>query len=154
MMDGQSWTGDWAPSTFYKIGELVKVGGLIYKCIEGHISNADANNGVLGDELKWVYFARGEDYQSVWQPNTLYNVDQTVIYGGSIWKCNTAHTSASADDGLQFNAAYWDPLSQDQTTLEATGHQTLCTIQTTLCTMVVQFIDVRQDTDLHNQINL
>ena len=23
MMDGQSWTGDWAPSTFYKIGELI-----------------------------------------------------------------------------------------------------------------------------------
>ena len=61
MMDGQSWTGDWKAATFYKIGELVKVGGLIYKCIEGHISNADANNGVLGDELKWVYFARGED---------------------------------------------------------------------------------------------
>ena len=112
MMDGQSWTGDWAPATFYKIGELVKVGGLIYKCIEGHISNADANNGVLGDELKWVYFARGEDWQTVWQPNTLYNVDQTVIYGGSIWKCNTAHTSASADDGLQFNAAYWDQYSR------------------------------------------
>ena len=35
-MDGQSWTGAWQPSTFYKIGELVKVGGLIYKCIEGH----------------------------------------------------------------------------------------------------------------------
>ena len=85
---------DWAPSTFYKIGELVKVGGLIYKCIEGHISNADANNGVLGDELKWVYFARGEDYQLYGNPNTLYNVDPTVIYGGSIWKCNTAHTSA------------------------------------------------------------
>ena len=42
MMDGQSWTGAWQPSTFYKIGELVKVGGLIYKCIEGHTSNASA----------------------------------------------------------------------------------------------------------------
>jgi hypothetical protein len=112
MMDGQSWTGDWAPSTFYKIGELVKVGGLIYKCIEGHISNASASNGVLGDELKWVYFARGEDWQSVWTPATLYNVDQTVIYGGSIWKCNTAHTSGTADDGLQFNADYWDQYSR------------------------------------------
>ena len=112
MMDGQSWTGDWQPSTFYKIGELVKVGGLIYKCIEGHISNADPANGVLGDELKWVYFARGEDWASVWQPNTLYNVDQTVIYGGSIWKCNTAHTSATALDGLQFNADFWDQYSR------------------------------------------
>ena len=44
MMDGQSWTGAWQPSTFYKIGELVKVGGLIYKCIEGHTSNASATN--------------------------------------------------------------------------------------------------------------
>ena len=33
------------------------------------------NNGVLGDELKWVYFARGEDYQLYGNPNTLYNVD-------------------------------------------------------------------------------
>ena len=112
MMDGQSWTGDWKAATFYKIGELVKVGGLIYKCIEGHISNADANNGVLGDELKWVYFARGEDWQTVWQPNTLYNVDQTVIYGGSIWKCNTAHTSSTADAGLAFHASYWDLYSK------------------------------------------
>tara|TARA_R110000803_G_scaffold55676_3_gene112698 strand:- start:19022 stop:24175 length:5154 start_codon:yes stop_codon:yes gene_type:complete len=112
MMDGQSWTGAWQPSTFYKIGELVKVGGLIYKCIEGHISNASVSNGVLGDELKWVYFARGEDWQSIWTPATLYNVDQTVIYGGSIWKCNTAHTSGSADDGLQFNASYWDQYSR------------------------------------------
>ena len=80
MMDGQSWTGAWQPSTFYKIGELVKVGGLIYKCITGHTSNSSATNGVLGDETKWVYFARGEDWASVWQPATLYNVDQTVIF--------------------------------------------------------------------------
>ena len=112
MMDGQSWTGEWQPSTFYKVGELVKVGGLIYKCIEGHLSNADPANGVLGDELKWVYFARGEDWASVWTPDTLYNVDQTVIYGGSIWKCNTAHTSGTIDDGLQFNAEYWDQYSR------------------------------------------
>jgi hypothetical protein len=112
MMDGQSWTGEWQPATFYKVGELVKVGGLIYKCIEGHISNADPNNGVLGDELKWVYFARGEDWASVWTPNTLYNVDQTVIYGGSIWKCNTAHTSGTADDGLAYNADFWDQYSR------------------------------------------
>src|SRR6056300_697569 len=125
MMDGQSWTGAWQPSTFYKVGELVKVGGLIYKCIEGHISNASASNGVLGDELKWVYFARGEDWQSVWQPNTLYNVDQTVIYGGSIWKCNTAHTSATADDGLQFNADFWDQYSRSDNFRGAWTNNTL-----------------------------
>ena len=112
MMDGQSWTGVWQPSTFYKVGELVKVGGLIYKCIEGHLSNADPANGVLGDEIKWVYFARGEDWESDWQPNTLYNVDQTVKYGGSVYKCNTAHTSGALADGLPFNASYWDLYSR------------------------------------------
>ena len=125
MMDGQSWTGAWQPSTFYKIGELVKVGGLIYKCITGHTSNSSATNGVLGDETKWVYFARGEDWASVWQPATLYNVDQTVIYGGSIWKCNTAHTSATADDGLQYNAAYWDQYSRSDNWRGDWTHNTL-----------------------------
>ena len=41
-------------------------------------------------------------------PNTPYNVDPNSNHGGSIWKCNTAHTSATADDGLQYNADYWD----------------------------------------------
>ena len=112
MMDGQSWTGDWKAATFYKIGELVKVGGLIYKCIEGHISNADANNGVLGDELKWVYFARGENWTSVWTPETLYNVDDTVIYGGTVYKCLTSHQSQNADAGLEFDAEKWEFYSQ------------------------------------------
>ena len=120
MMDGQSWTGDWQPSTFYKIGELVKVGGLIYKCIEGHISNASASNGVLGDELKWVYFARGEDYQSVWQPNTLYNVDQTVVMVVQFGNV-TQHTHLHLLMMVYNSMRHIGINIQDQITLEAIG---------------------------------
>ena len=43
---------------------------------------------------------------------------------------------------------------QDQTTLETIGHQTLYTIQMILCIMVVQFTDVKLDTDQQLQTNL
>ena len=107
MMDGQAWTGEWQAATFYRIGDLVKLGGVIYKCIEGHTSNTSANDGILGDELKWVYFARGENWTSVWQPNTLYNVDDSVIYGGRVYKCLESHQSQDADSGLEFDAEKW-----------------------------------------------
>ena len=112
MMDGQSWTGEWKAATFYRIGDLVKLGGVIYKCIEGHTSNTSANDGILGDELKWVYFARGENWTSVWTPETLYNVDDTVIYGGTVYKCLTSHQSQNADSGLEFDAEKWTFYSQ------------------------------------------
>ena len=111
MMDGQSWTGEWQAATFYRIGDLVKLGGVIYKCIEGHTSNTNANDGIIGDELKWVYFARGENWTSVWQPDTLYNVDDSVIYGGTVYKCLESHKSASTDAGLEFDAIKWSTYS-------------------------------------------
>ncbi len=111
MMDGQSWTGEWQAATFYRIGDLVKLGGVIYKCIEGHTSNTSANDGILGDELKWVYFARGENWTSIWLPNTLYNVDDSVIYGGTVYKCLTSHQSKSADEGLEFDDDKWSTYS-------------------------------------------
>ena len=107
MMDGQSWTGEWQAATFYRIGDLAKLGGVIYKCIEGHTSNTSADDGILGDELKWVYFARGENWTSVWQPATLYNVDDSVLYGSTVYKCLESHTSGTEDQGLEFDAAKW-----------------------------------------------
>jgi hypothetical protein len=107
MMDGQSWTGDWKAATFYRIGDLVKLGGVIYKCIEGHTSNTSADDGILGDELKWVYFARGENWTSVWTPDTLYNVDDSVLYGSTVYKCLVSHTSATENAGLEFDAEKW-----------------------------------------------
>ena len=112
MMDGQSWTGEWQAATFYRIGDLVKLGGVIYKCIEGHTSNTSANDGILGDELKWVYFARGENWTSVWQPSTLYNVDDTVIYGGRVYKCLES-TTTRCRSGLEFDAEKWSTYAHD-----------------------------------------
>ena len=107
MMDGQSWTGNWKTSNFYKVGEVAKVGAAVYKCIEGHLSNASEANGLLGDENKWVYFARGEKWTSLWQPNTLYNVGETIVYGGSVWKCITSHTSSTTAAGIEYHQANW-----------------------------------------------
>ena len=38
--DGTSWIGEWASDTFYNIGDIVKKGGTLYLCVEGHDSSS------------------------------------------------------------------------------------------------------------------
>src|SRR5210317_913566 len=57
--DGQTWRGDWAPQTVYKINDIVKYGGQLYIANTGHISDNDAIGGLesnLGDDSTSAYW--------------------------------------------------------------------------------------------------
>jgi hypothetical protein len=107
MLDGQSWTGDWQPSRYYAVNELVKRGGNVWICTQGHTANASAANGLIGDEAKWNVFAQGDNWRAAWQINTSYSVGDLVDYGGKLYRCITAHTSAGVLAGLEQDDAKW-----------------------------------------------
>ncbi len=48
--DGTKWQSDWSTSTFYKINDIVRYGGIIYICNTGHTAQAtleaDQSNGI------------------------------------------------------------------------------------------------------------
>ena len=48
--NGIYWTGDWAISTRYKVNDLVKYGGQIYVCNQGHTSSSTLANGLEADQ--------------------------------------------------------------------------------------------------------
>jgi hypothetical protein len=116
MTDGQTWKGDWAISTFYGIGDIVKYGGLLYVCNLGHTSAATLASGLEADQdlptetnSKWDLFAEGFDWKSNWAITTRYKKNDLVKYGGTTYVCNTGHTSAGTTTlGLENNTAYWD----------------------------------------------
>lgn len=113
MSDGQSWTGDWATSTFYKINDVVKYGGLLYICNDSHTSAATSLLGLEADQSKWTLYAEGFDWKSNWATSTRYKVNDLVRYGGYTYVCNTYHTSAAtAALGLEANQANWDSFNQ------------------------------------------
>ena len=92
---GQDWKTDWAPNTRYKKHDEVKYGGQLYIANQGHISGADAAEGLEVDQTKWDYLHKGIEYKSVHSATTRYKANDVVKYGGGLWICQVGHTSTT-----------------------------------------------------------
>jgi hypothetical protein len=113
MSDGQAWTGDWNTSTFYRINDIVKYGGLLYICNDSHTSTATTLLGLEADQSKWTLYAEGIDWKTNWTINTRYKVNDVVKYGATTYVCNTYHTSAATSSlGLEADQSKWDVFNQ------------------------------------------
>ena len=108
---GTEWKNTWQSSTYYKVDDLVKFGGNVYRCNDGHTSQSS----LVDDSAKWDLYAEGFDYKSTWSGSTVYKVNDVVKIGGNVYVCNTAHTSQST---FSPDVAKWDLL------VEGTNYRT------------------------------
>jgi hypothetical protein len=99
LVDGVTWQATWTASTFYKIGDIVKYGGIVYICNTGHTSSTTLE----ANQSNWTTFATGFNWLGTWTNATTYKVNDVVSYGADAYICNTAHTSA----GGQLNGSYF-----------------------------------------------
>ena len=90
--DGTDWKAAWTTATYYKIGDVVKNGGHLYRASAGHTSGVSLE----ADTASWDLWSEGFDFKGIHTTATYYRVGDTVKYGASVHYCNTAHTSASA----------------------------------------------------------
>jgi len=115
MSDGQRWRDDWTVSTAYEEGDLVKYGGTIYVCIDGHTSAATATLGLENNSGNWNTFVEGFEWKNDWTVSTRYKFNDIVRYGGINYVCITGHTSASTVAvGLENTSANWQVFTQGQ----------------------------------------
>jgi hypothetical protein len=113
MSDGQEWKDSWQTNTTYKLNDIVKYGGYLYICNEGHTSAATVTDGLEDDQGKWDLFSEGFDYKSDWTVATRYKVNDLVKYGAYIYTCVTPHSSAATLAlGLEANLADWEVFSK------------------------------------------
>jgi len=89
---GNKYSSTWATSLSYGLGQLVKYGGLVYKCMKPHVSSVFED-----DILNWERFYEGQNYLGPWTHNTDYKINDLVKYGGSIFKCIESHTSSHSE---------------------------------------------------------
>ena len=109
--DGTKWQSDWSSSTFYKINDIVRYGGIIYICNTGHTAQATLE----ADQSKWDQFATSIDWKDNWVAGTIYKANDLVKYGGNIYLCNTGHTAAATNAlGLEQDILKWDLFSEGQ----------------------------------------
>ena len=119
MFDGYTWRSNWTISTLYNPGDLVRYNGIVYRCLTSHTSNNQTSSGSAGsvetatgleaDQTKWEIVAQTHNWQNLWAPHTRYTKGDIVKYGATVYKCNTAHTSAPTEAaGLENNISLWD----------------------------------------------
>ena len=90
-----NWDGIWAVSTNYGIGDIVKYGGKLYRCIDNHVSAATVLLGLEANTASWEEYFDGIDYRGTWSANSAYKLNEIVRAGGDLWKCSVTHPATS-----------------------------------------------------------
>ena len=103
------WKGTWSPSTTYIKDDIIRYGGKTYLCVIGHTSDSDFYTDFNNIPTRWNQMSDGQDWKGNWVTNTFYKINDIVKYGGYIYICKNAHTSAAtASLGLEDNNTDWD----------------------------------------------
>lgn len=79
---------DWQPSTFYKVGQIRKYNGALYKIVQDHTSQSDWAPGSTPSLYKSIELT--ESGYPVWNKPTgahdAYNTGDIVEYNGKLYK--------------------------------------------------------------------
>ena len=92
--------GTWAPSTSYVVDDVVTVGGKTYICVISNTSSSSFNTDLNNITPYWNLVADGTRWEGNWANSTSYQLGDQVLYGGIVYQCTTAHTSASSTASL------------------------------------------------------
>jgi hypothetical protein len=104
----ENWTTDWTTSRRYKLNDLVRYGGRIYKCTLGHTSALTSVLGLEADSGNWTLLSYGYEWKTDWAISTRYKISDIVRYGGIVYTCTLNHTSsATLALGIDPDIAKW-----------------------------------------------
>jgi hypothetical protein len=81
--EGIEYVGDWNNNVRYRPNDLVKFGGSIWKCTEGHTSGDDSSLNFNAD--RFDIELPGQQYQGEWDHHAAYVVGDIVRYGGYLY---------------------------------------------------------------------
>jgi len=105
--------GAWAQNHSYVVDDVVTNGGKTYICVITHTST-NTTGGFATDSsggtgiTKWNLIADGSTWRNTWAGTTYYNVGDIVIWGATVYICNTAHSSQTY---LEDDQSKWDQFS-------------------------------------------
>ena len=107
------WQGVWTTATTYVVDDVVRVGGSSYICVKNHTSSALFETDLIANPTYWELVAGGLSWREDWTTSTYYNISDQVKYGGLVYVCNDAHTSAATTAlGLEADQSKWDVIAE------------------------------------------
>jgi hypothetical protein len=103
-----NWLKDWLVDTRYRLNDVVKYNGILYRCIDNHTSAKTVALGLENDSSKWQLISFSEEWRTDWTPATRYRRNDIIRYGGIVYRCNSGHTSAATTAlGLEIDFSSW-----------------------------------------------
>jgi hypothetical protein len=105
---GVEYKGTWSTAVRYKLNDVVKYGAGLWICTTQHTADA----AFLTDSTagRWSQFTEGTEFESIWNPATLYQPGDVVQYGGNQYIAKTVHTDAFVPSSV--GSANWDLYSE------------------------------------------
>mgnify|MGYP001365178318 FL=1 len=94
-----NWRGVWSSSQNYVKDDVVKYGPNVYTCINAHTSQA----AFASNDSDWDLMVAGLENAGTWNTSTLYQIGQTVTYGGAVYIALQESTNLNP----YTNSAYW-----------------------------------------------
>jgi hypothetical protein len=92
-----NWLTDWDDATRYAVGDVVRYGGIVYICTQGHLSGTPSE-GLELDQDKWVVYYSNIEFKGDYAADTRYKVNDLVLYNGSLLRCTEGYTSQANYD--------------------------------------------------------
>ena len=105
LTESSNWLTDWTAETKYNIGDVIRYGATVYRCILSHTSASSDSLGLENNQGNWEIVTRGIDYKGVWTDTFKYKVNDVVKYGGALWKAKLGHIASGS---LRGDVQHWD----------------------------------------------
>ena len=107
-----TWAGAWQPNTAYGRDNVVQYQGQMYVCQVPNTSSTNFYNDLYASPyVFWSLMIPGHTFAGTWTTNTLYSLNNLVIFDGTVYQCITTHTSSV----FSTDAANWTVYVQENT---------------------------------------
>ena len=95
-----NWAGAWTSGNIYARDNVIQYQGQAYVCLVPNTASTNFYNDLNASPYPyWQLMMVGHTFAGAWTTNTLYSINNLVLFQGTVYTCITAHTSSifSAD---------------------------------------------------------
>jgi hypothetical protein len=97
--EGVEYRGEWVTGTRYRVNDLVKYGGTVFRCKKGHTPGGDSTL-IFDQEENWEIEFRGFQYSDEWSATQVYQVGDLVKHSGWLYYSLTTNYGSNPNDSV------------------------------------------------------
>lgn len=105
--EGTVWKGAFAESTVYRLNDLVKYGGTVFRCIETHTSDTTLDDSKFNVEMF------GSEYNGIWDSTVVYNIGDIVRHEGFSYYAVNNNSNSKPYNSSDGGSTDWIVLSKN-----------------------------------------